>query len=83
MMDKLVAALDAELEKQLEGMHYWAPRRGKFELRSLDGEMDVRELIRAILTALQQPSTAMLDRGPGEPYMDRDVWARMIDEAMK
>ena len=40
------------------------------------------KLARAAIQALRVPTDAMLEAGPGEPYMDRDVWARMIDAAL-
>jgi len=42
-----------------------------------------QELARTAIEALREPTEAMLNAGPLEPYMDRDVWADMIDEALK
>ncbi len=38
---------------------------------------------RAAIKAMREPTEAMLDKGPGDPYMDRGVWAKMIDAALK
>lgn len=40
-------------------------------------------LARAAIEALREPTEAMLEEGPGEPYMEKHVWARMIDAALK
>lgn len=40
------------------------------------------EALEAIL-AMRDPTEAMLNVGPPEPYMDKDVWTKMIDEALK
>jgi hypothetical protein len=40
-------------------------------------------MARAAIEAMREPGEAMLDKGPGEPYMDRDVWARMIDASLR
>lgn len=37
---------------------------------------------RAAIEAMQTPTRRMLDAGPGEPYMDEEVWAKMIDRAL-
>lgn len=42
-----------------------------------------RDDARLVLEALREPTEAMLDEGPPEPYMDNHVWARMIDAALK
>jgi hypothetical protein len=39
-------------------------------------------LARAAIAAMREPTEAMLAEGPGEPYMDAHVWARMIDAAL-
>lgn len=40
-------------------------------------------LARAAIEALREPTEAMLEEGPGEPYMEKHVWALMIDAALK
>lgn len=40
-------------------------------------------MARAAIEALREPTEAMLDEGPPEPYMEKHVWARMIDAALK
>lgn len=40
-------------------------------------------MARAAIKAMRDPTEAMLDEGPPEPYMDNHVWARMIDAALK
>jgi hypothetical protein len=37
----------------------------------------------AAIEAMRTPTEAMLDEGPPEPYMEKHVWARMIDAALK
>ena len=36
----------------------------------------------AAIESMREPTAAMLDAGPPEPYMDKDVWAKMIDAAL-
>ena len=38
---------------------------------------------RAAITAMREPTKAMLKVGPPFPYMDEYVWKTMIDEALK
>lgn len=38
---------------------------------------------RAAIRAMREPTVDILEAGPVEPYMDRDVWANMIDAALK
>jgi hypothetical protein len=38
---------------------------------------------RAVIEAMRDPTDTILNAGPPEPYMDRDVWAVMIDAALK
>lgn len=38
---------------------------------------------RYVIEAMREPTEEMLSAGPGSPYMDRDVWAKMINEALK
>lgn len=42
----------------------------------------VLEMARAAIGEMRNPTDAMLGVGPGEPYMDDHVWAKMIDEAL-
>ncbi len=54
------------------------------EQGTLDDEITqeaVLRLAQAAIKAMREPTAAMLDAGPGEPYMDADVWAKMIDAA--
>jgi hypothetical protein len=44
---------------------------------------DARRLARTAIAAMREPSEAVLAAGPGEPYMDTYVWARIIDAALK
>lgn len=46
-------------------------------------QSDYRAMARAAIKTMREPTEAMLEVGPVEPYMDRDVWAMMIDEALK
>lgn len=36
----------------------------------------------AAIEEMRTPTPAMLDAGPPEPYMDADVWAKMVDAAL-
>ena len=40
------------------------------------------DMARNILEEMREPTEAMLWAGPPEPYMDGDVWAKMIDAAL-
>ena len=42
-----------------------------------------RKMAVAAVTAMREPTEDMLSVGPPEPYMDRGVWAKMIDEALQ
>jgi hypothetical protein len=44
---------------------------------------NVKDLARAAIAAMREPSEAMLAEGPGEPYMDPWVWGKMIDAALR
>lgn len=41
-----------------------------------------RELARLLIEAMREPTEAMLDQGPPEPYMDAWTWGKMIDAAL-
>jgi hypothetical protein len=41
------------------------------------------EWARAAIEAMREPTEAMLWEGPGDPYMEKHVWARMIGAALK
>jgi hypothetical protein len=34
------------------------------------------------IEAMREPTSAVLNAGPPEPYMDKDVWSKMIDAAL-
>lgn len=40
------------------------------------------EVARETIKAMREPTQGVLDAGPPEPYMDKDVWAKMIDAAL-
>ncbi len=40
-------------------------------------------LAKAAIEAMREPSEEMIYQGPGDPYMDKEVWAKMIDAALK
>jgi hypothetical protein len=44
---------------------------------------NIRNTAIAAMKAMREPSEAVLDAGPSEPYMDREVWARMIDAGIQ
>ncbi len=35
-----------------------------------------------VIRAMKEPTEAMLEAGPPEPYMDKEVWAKMIEAAL-
>jgi hypothetical protein len=37
----------------------------------------------AAIEAMREPTEEMLEAGPLEPYMDKDIWGKMIDAALK
>lgn len=37
---------------------------------------------RAAILAMREPTEAVLDAGPPSPYMDPEIWAKMIDAAL-
>jgi hypothetical protein len=37
---------------------------------------------RAAIEAMREPTEAIMDAGPPEPYMDAHVWGKMIDAAL-
>lgn len=39
-------------------------------------------IARAAIKAMREPTDKMLAVGPPEPYMDKDVWAKMIDSIL-
>lgn len=39
-------------------------------------------LARAAIAAMREPTAAMLDAGPGDPYLDAHVWGKIIDAAL-
>ena len=89
MMNKLIEALDAEFERQRKeqcGALHLGGRGDKIEL---DGTVNMRALIHAILTALREPSEAMLAAGEKlhpmglEENSMREYLHAMLDEAMK
>lgn len=45
-------------------------------------DAETLQYARAAIEAMREPTEAMLDNGPSEPYMDGDVWAKMIDAAL-
>jgi hypothetical protein len=70
MVDRVAAAIR-------ESEAYWWNR---------DDEPDdglAETLARAAIEAMREPTLAVLEAGPSEPYMDIDVWRAMIDEALK
>jgi hypothetical protein len=42
-----------------------------------------RMLACAAIEAMREPTDAMLQAGPPEPYMDRYVWGKIIDAALE
>lgn len=47
------------------------------------GHEFLMDVAHAAITAMRNPTQAMLDAGPVKPYMDADVWASMIDAALE
>lgn len=79
----------AESEKQIErvarAMFYsggtFLP--GAWDLTSEVTRHHNRNKARAAIEAMRDPTEAVLEAGPPEPYMDADVWRSMIDAALK
>lgn len=46
-------------------------------------KFQVSLIARDCIKAMREPTDAMLKVGPGDPYMDKDVWAKMIDAALE
>jgi hypothetical protein len=46
-------------------------------------EYDAEVAARAAIEAMREPAAAVLEAGPPEPYMDRDVWSKMINAALE
>lgn len=70
MIERVEAAIMGEMARLLRAGEYLA----------LSG--NPRKIARAAIEAMREPTEAILSQGPGEPYLDRDVWARMIDTAL-
>ncbi len=95
MMDKLVAASGSELERQAKtGFGAWVSEDHVSPDKSyplVSGTIDMRALIRAILTALKEPTEEMVAAAPCETAEDGQkylgglipVWQAMIEEAGK
>lgn len=47
-----------------------------------DWQEAYRSMARAAIEAMMEPTEAMLEAGPPEPYMDAAVWSKMIDAAL-
>lgn len=56
--------------------------RIEWETRSRQGRNEYMRAARAAIAAMRDPTEAMLEAGPPEPYMDCGVWAKMIDAAL-
>lgn len=50
--------------------------------KPLLSESILRKAVGGILEEMREPSEAMLEAGPPEPYMDLGVWRAMIDAAL-
>jgi hypothetical protein len=70
MVERVATALIAETARQIRAGE--EPALGN----------NPRLLAKAAIEAMRQPTAAILDAGPMEPYMDADVWAKMIDAAL-
>lgn len=81
MIDRCARALYNEFRK---GMHESAGSRIQYwdNLPTVIKEV-FRGQVRAVFEAAREPTTAVLDAGPDEPYMDAYVWAKMIDACLK
>lgn len=47
------------------------------------GEFNYNAIAKVAIEALKNPTIEVLMSGPDEPYMDNDVWNKMIDAALK
>lgn len=96
MMDKLVAAAYAEFQRQGVDTGEYVDVDHVDGGVSLDGDFNVKPLIRAMLTALREPTIPMLDKchsvrpendGEGGCWITelhgRELLNAMLDEAMK
>lgn len=59
-----------------------AMRAKRCEMIALPLDRIWPDLMRAAIEAMREPTDAMLEAGPVEPYMDREVWRAMIDAAL-
>ncbi len=73
MVDRVAKALAGRGWEGLEDGDVFCSNPTKYHYRC-----QAREAI----AAMRVPTPAMLEAGPFEPYMDRDVWAKMIDAAL-
>lgn len=53
-------------------------------IRTLSEKLDEDYIVmaRAAIEAMREPTIPMLEEGPPYPYMDKEVWAKMIDAAL-
>ena len=90
-LERAAAAVWHEIERQSDaGGPSLVPRydeEADLEHLAIDGTIDAKGIVRAVLTAIREPSNAMKNAAHrvgatfvlGEPY---DQWYRMIDAAL-
>lgn len=90
MVERVAAALSAHLEQLAEGSAFYADGY-EDETVIFDGSLNPQALVRRLLTAMREPTEAMLeasliDDGRGGdvcPSLALKVWQAMIDAALK
>tara|TARA_R110000868_G_scaffold68383_4_gene202059 strand:- start:800 stop:1063 length:264 start_codon:yes stop_codon:yes gene_type:complete len=87
MMNKLIEALKVELARQDKDWSWMDDKRGHIEISEGVGDVlvDGCAIIRAILTALKEPTPGMLLQAKlcNSTMDERDMFIAMLDEAMK
>lgn len=64
MIERVMAAFDAEVSRQSEGTHRpWASKLHDDGTMTIDGVVDVKALARAAIEAMRDPSPAMVEAG--------------------
>jgi hypothetical protein len=74
MIERVARAIYAELHPE---------KPPTWEHLPLSWQASYRKQAHAAIAAMREPTFAMLEKGPGDPYMDRDTWPAMIDAALE
>lgn len=93
-LERAVIALEAELQRQHseDNLSHFLRRDHGSDWVTTDGNIDLTPVVRAVLTAIREPSEAMIDAGhdslsidiAGNPLRSEiePAWVAMIDAAM-